>query len=129
MLKKLLFYGMIFFYVSAGINHFIHPDFYLALIPPYLPFHTSINLLSGLIEIALGLCLIPKAFRRWAAVGIIVMLIAFIPSHVYFIEMNSCIEGGLCTSPVIGWGRLIIIHPLLIVWAWWCGFRFSKVST
>lgn len=27
------------FFVAAGANHFIHPDYYLSVMPSYLPFH------------------------------------------------------------------------------------------
>lgn len=107
-----------FFYISAGANHFINPHFYLDLIPPYLPFHEAINVISGLIEVLLGIDLLFRKTRPWAAYGIIAMLIAFIPSHIYFIEIGGCIATGLCAPLWVGWLRLVIIHPLLIIWAW-----------
>ena len=109
--------AMALFYVAAGLNHFINPAFYLPLIPPYFPYHTLINVCSGMIEILLGVLLIPTISRKWAALGIIAMLIAFIPAHVHFIEVNSC-AGGLCVPPWVGWFRLVVAHPLLIYWAW-----------
>jgi uncharacterized membrane protein len=117
-MKKISLSLMSFFYVLAGINHFINPSFYLPLIPPYLLWHNFINICSGIVEILFGILLIPTITRKWAAYGIIAMLIAFIPSHVYFIEINSCIEGGLCVPQWIGWLRLVVIHPILIYWAW-----------
>ncbi len=109
---------MIMFYVLAGINHFISPNFYLPLIPPYLPSPIGINIVSGIVEVIFAILLIFKGTQKWAVHGIILMLIAFIPSHVYFIQINSCIEGGLCVASWIGWVRLLIIHPILIFWAW-----------
>jgi uncharacterized membrane protein len=106
------------FYLFAGINHFINPDFYLPLIPPYLPLPNAINYFSGLVEILLGLMLIFSITKKWAAYGITFLLIAFIPSHIYFIQINSCVEGGLCVPTWLGWVRLIVIHPLLLFWAW-----------
>ncbi len=108
---------MALFYAAAGLNHFINPAFYLPLIPPYFLYHAFINMGTGVIEILLGILLIPALSRKWAAVGIIAMLIAFIPSHVYFIEVNSC-AGDLCVPNWVGWFRLVVIHPLLIYWAW-----------
>ena len=52
---------------------------------------------------------------------IIVLLIFFIPSHVYFIKIGSCVPNGLCVNPIIGWLRLVIVHPILILWAWYVG--------
>lgn len=116
------------FYIIAGINHFVMPEFYLDLMPPYLPAHKGINILSGALEIALGLTLIEKKTRLMASWGIILLLIAFIPSHVYFIQEGSCIEGGLCVSAWVGWARLLIIHPLLMIWPYWSVIRMSKTT-
>ena len=38
---------------------------------------------------------------------------------IYFININSCIPKGLCVPQWVGWVRLIVIHPILIAWAWW----------
>ena len=119
MIKKVSLYIQVGFYLFAGVNHFIDPEFYLDLIPDYLPAHDFINQLSGIIEIVFGIGLFFKGSRKFSALGIIVMLLAFIPSHVYFIQIGSCVEGGLCVSEWVGWLRLILIHPLLILWAWY----------
>jgi uncharacterized membrane protein len=107
------------FYVAAGINHFWHPEFYRPLIPDYLPWNDWINTLSGVAEITLGIFVLPAATRKIAAYAIIAMLIAFIPSHLYFIQLGGCIPEGLCVPEWVGWVRLIIVHPLLIGWVWW----------
>lgn len=104
----------------AGINHFWHPAFYLRLIPPYLPNHVLINIIAGCAELALGTMLMFTKYRRWAAIGIIVMLVAFIPSHIYSMQIVDCTPGRFCWMFAIAWVRFFIIHPLLIAWAWWC---------
>ncbi|MEM9328725.1 MAG: hypothetical protein AAGA85_23870 [Bacteroidota bacterium] len=107
------------FYFIAGINHFRDADFYLPLIPDYLPWPDLINVVSGIAEIILAVGLIVPASRKYAAFGIIAMLVAFIPSHVYFIQIGGCIPDGLCAPIWVGWLRLLIIHPMLILWAWY----------
>ncbi len=116
-IKALSLYLQAAFYTIAGVNHFVNPGFYLPLIPDYLPFPDVINTLSGLVEIVLGLGLVFTTTRKIAALGITAMLIAFVPSHVYFIQLGSCVDGGLCVPEWLGWARLIVIHPLLILWA------------
>jgi len=105
------------FYVAAGANHFINPNFYFDLIPDYLPWHEAINLLSGIFEMLFGFMLLTNKYRKLAAFGIILLLVAFIPSHVYFITEGNCVD-SLCVPAWVGWGRLLIIHPLLIAWAY-----------
>ncbi|MEM6643383.1 MAG: hypothetical protein AAF616_10415 [Bacteroidota bacterium] len=111
-------YVMSGFYVLAGINHFINPEFYYPLIPEYFRYPIAINFLSGVAEVTLGLGLLWSKTRKVSAYLIIAMLFAFIPSHIYFIEIGGCIDEGLCAAPWVGWVRLLIIHPLLMYWAW-----------
>lgn len=122
MKAKIKYFGLITligFYLFAGINHFISPEFYLPLIPPYLPNHDLINILAGIAEIILAVGMFFPATRRISAYGIIAMLIAFIPSHWYMIQLDSCITDDFCFDPIVGWVRLVVIHPILILWAWW----------
>jgi len=109
------------FYFIAGFNHFINPTFYLPLIPPYLPYPEEINLVSGILEIIVGFGILLPKTRKLASYAIIAMLLAFIPSHVFFIQIGSCVEEGLCVPEWIGWLRLFIIHPILLFWAWKVG--------
>jgi uncharacterized membrane protein len=118
-LKRYSLFVLSGFYIFAGINHFLNPEFYLPLIPDYFSNAEFINVLAGLAEIFLGIGLLIKKVRRLAIIGIVLMLLAFIPSHVYFIQKGSCIDGGLCVSNWIGWIRLVIIHPILIAWPLW----------
>lgn len=119
-LKIVLRWLLVNFYVFAGINHFISPKFYAPLIPPYFPYPDTINWVSGAVEIALAIGVaIPKT-RKNAALLIVLMLIAFIPSHIYFIQIGACAgEGSLCTPIWVAWVRLFPVHPLLIYWAWY----------
>jgi uncharacterized membrane protein len=118
-MKKYLRLFLIGFYLFAGLNHFISPEFYSGLIPDYLPFPEAINYLSGVLEIFLAIGVAIPKFRTMAGRGIILLLVLFIPSHIYFIQIGSCVEAGLCVSPWIAWLRLMLIHPLLIFWAWY----------
>ena len=45
---------MTLFYIMAGTNHFINPDWYVRIVPPILPFKTAIVYISGILEIILG---------------------------------------------------------------------------
>ena len=117
-LKKFALIVCVILYVMAGVNHFWHPVFYLHIIPPYLPFPKAINYISGLLELLLGVLLIFKSTRFTSAIGIIVLLILFIPAHIYTIQI-ACPPGTTCNMQWVALIRLIIIQPLLIAWAWW----------
>ena len=125
LLQQILFFMLIAFYLFAGYNHFASPSFYLPIIPPYLSdWANQINLLSGILEIILGILLIPTSTRPFAAKGIIILLILFIPSHIYFIQKGTFTLSTLEITPTLSWFRLLIGQPILMLWAWWA----SKVD-
>jgi uncharacterized membrane protein len=119
-IKQILFFFLIVFYLFAGYNHFATPSFYIPIIPPYLAtWAKEINIVSGIAEILLALLLIPKTTRPFAVKGIIIMLIAFIPSHIYFIQKGSFTLGSITITPTLSYIRLLIGQPILILWVWW----------
>ena len=117
-IRSISLFLLIVFFTFAGINHFITPEFYYPLIPPYLRHFEVINVLSGVLEIIFGVGLVFNCTRKYSAYFIIIMLVAFIPSHVYFIQVGGCIPNGLCVPLWVGWIRLLLIHPLMMLWVW-----------
>ena len=51
--KLITVYIMALFYINVGIGHFISPDFFLVIVPDYLPYHLFLVYISGLFEIIL----------------------------------------------------------------------------
>jgi uncharacterized membrane protein len=103
------------FFVVAGLNHFLNPGPYLAMMPPYLPWHKGLIVVSGLAEIAGGLgILIPK--MRWlAGWGLIALLVAVFPANV-----QVALHGwpGVQIPQWTLWARLPL-QSVLIVWVYW----------
>jgi uncharacterized membrane protein len=106
------------FYLFAGANHFWHPDFYYPLIPDYLPQPLLINYASGVLEILLGTGVLYNNTRKYACYGIIALLLLFIPSHVWFIQKGGCMSESFCVPVWVAWVRLLLVHPLLMYWAY-----------
>ncbi len=88
-MKKAGLYLMAAFYFVAGLNHFLSPLVYLRLIPPYLPCHEALNWISGGVEILFALMLLARKSRPWAAWGIVALLIAIFPVHVYMYQARG----------------------------------------
>jgi uncharacterized membrane protein len=107
----------VFFFI-AGLNHFSIPCVYLYLIPPYLGYHEEINILSGMLEIMGGVLMFIPATRKIATGLVILLLIAFIPAHIYMIQMNGCVSKNLCVPAWVAWMRLIPFQFILIWWTW-----------
>lgn len=100
------------FYMLAGTLHFLQPDFYLRIMPPYIPWHRAMVDISGIAEFAGGLGLLIPSLRRAAAWGLVALLIAVFPANIY-----------AATSPSqfswLAWARLPI-QPVLIWWVLAC---------
>ena len=123
-LKKTGLVILIAFYLVAGANHFRDPSSYIKIIPGYIPYPHIFNLLAGFCEITFAILLIFVKTRAFAAWGIILLLIAFLPVHIKMIGDAPVQLGNLTVTPLIAWIRLIMLQPFLILWAWW----YTKVG-
>ena len=101
------------FYIFAGIAHFRRPDFYLQMMPPWLPAHAALVQISGVAEVAGGIGLLVPRFRQTAGIGLIVLLIAIFPANIQML-LNARARHE---PEVLLWLRLPL-QPLLIWWAW-----------
>jgi len=107
-------YVLAIFFVGAGITHFTNPDFYLKIVPPYLPWHAALVDVSGVAEILLGRMLMFSDLQRIAAWGLILLLVAVFPANIYVYQHQDLIPG----SPVFHLLRLPL-QGVLILWAFW----------
>ena len=86
MLKKIFLILLSLFMIVAGINHFRNPNFYIKMMPPYLPLHLELVYLSGVIEVLCGvLLLIPKT-KIWGAWLCILTFLAIFPANIYMAQ-------------------------------------------
>ena len=110
-MANLSLYLQVIIYVVAGLNHFINPKTYLAIMPPYIPAHSLMVMVSGVAEILLGLGLLFQATRSLAAWGLILLLIAVFPANVYMVTSNRFRKFPIW----LRWARL----PLQGILIWW----------
>ena len=106
------------FYVVAGALHFIKPEPYLRIMPPYILWHVAMVRVSGVFEILGGLGLLVSETRRSAAWGLIALLIAVFPANIYM-ATHPIDAGAVSIAPVLRWGRLPV-QLLLVWWLLWC---------
>jgi uncharacterized membrane protein len=114
-LKIALKYLLAIFIAASGVLHFINSNFYLSIMPPYIPWHLAMVYISGLFEIVLGLMLMMPKFTRLAAWGIIALLIAVFPANIHM-ALNPELYPYI--SPVALWLRLPL-QGVFIAWAYW----------
>lgn len=103
------------FFVIAGANHFIRPDFYAGIVPPYLPWPVAIVYVSGICEVMLGIMLFIRRTQIIAAWGMIALMLAVFPANIHMAVHPELYSQF---SPMALWARLPL-QGVLIAWAFW----------
>lgn len=71
------------FFLFAGIGHFTSAEFFVAIVPPYLPFPYALVYVSGVFEILGGLGVLYPPTRRFSGFGLIALLVAVFPANLH----------------------------------------------
>jgi uncharacterized membrane protein len=106
-------FGVLF--VLAGVNHFVNPEVYMRIMPPYLPWHFALVLVSGVAEVVLGALLLLRRCAAFAGWGLIALLIAIFPANLHM-ALNPELFPRL--NPTALWLRLPL-QGVLVAWAYW----------
>jgi uncharacterized membrane protein len=115
--KTVLRWVLTVFMTAAGVNHFVSPAAYTAIMPAALPAHLALVYISGVAEVLGGLGLILPATRRLAAWGLVVLFVAIFPANVNM-AVNQLPMGDAPAPAWLLWARLPL-QAVLVAWAWW----------
>lgn len=113
-MKRFSRYVLALCLVVAGTLHFVRPQVYVRIMPPYMPWPLELVYLSGAAELLLGLLLLVPCCSRWAAWGTIALLIAVFPANLYLYQHQEIMPG----PPFLHLLRLPL-QGVLILWAFW----------
>jgi len=71
------------FFMLGGVGHFTNAEFFINIVPPYLPFPEALVAISGVFEIlgAIGI-LIPR-FRQWTGWALFALVICVTPANIH----------------------------------------------
>jgi len=115
--KSILIVISSIFYTIVGIKHFIEPDYFLSIIPPYLPFHIELVYISGFFEILFGLMILFPKYRYYGSIGLILLLIAIFPANIYLAQNKEAQEAIGASQQIAIWR--LPIQGILIWIAYW----------
>ncbi|WP_158850258.1 MauE/DoxX family redox-associated membrane protein [Algibacter sp. L1A34] len=107
------------FMIYAGAQHFIKADFFNPFVPDFMVYKTFIIYASGFVEVILGMLLLIPKYKYTAATGILVLMVCFLPIHIWDVFSNT---------PAIGSHKAALIRLpiqfILIALA----YKFSKIK-
>ncbi len=113
-IKPISKYLLAIFMIGAGTMHFVNPAFFLKIVPPYLPLHKELVLVSGICEVLLGILLLIPKCSHLAAWGIIALMIAVFPANIHLFQNQDLMPA----SPIVHLLRLPL-QGVFILWAYW----------
>lgn len=116
MLKTIALFVLAAIFVTAGIFHFLKPEPFERIVPPFLPFPRALVYISGVAEIAGGLALLVPQLRFAAGIWLILLLIAVFPANLHMALAPE--RAGLGIAPIWLWLRLPG-QLVLIAAVWW----------
>ncbi len=103
------------FFVGAGVNHFVNPRFYEAIVPPPLTDQAKLVVqASGVAEVIGGVGVLLPFARRLSGLWLVALLAAVFPANLH-----------MALSPekfkqIPRWALLarLPLQPLMMLWAW-----------
>ena len=124
-LKNITVFSLSILYIVVGIKHFADLDFFLVIVPPYVPFPETMVYISGFFEIIFGCLLIPKKTRKYAGIGLIFLLIAVFPANIYLFNSEVALNNiGISRHDALI--RLPFQIPLILIAYWHSKNNTSK---
>jgi uncharacterized membrane protein len=103
------------FFVASGVNHFVSPRFYRAIVPPRLQGDAKrVVEVSGVAEVLGGLGVLLPRTRRISGAYLIALLAAVFPANLYMAREPERF------SRVPRWALYarLPLQPLMMWWAW-----------
>ena len=106
----------------STVGHIMNPDFYAAMIPDFIPAGLA-NILAAITEGITAILLFWPKYRRWGGLGFLILMIAFLPIHVWdlFREQPAI---GPAPAPAIR----LAFQFVLIYAGWWVFQRYPSVK-
>jgi len=81
-ITKVLIYVYVLFFVGAGLNHFLNPQFYDAIVPNFIPYPRFVHQFTGILEILIPILFFTK-YRKEAAIMMIILLVILYGANLY----------------------------------------------
>ena len=109
-------------FIMIGVEHFLRPAPFDAIVPAYLGFPRFWTLASGVVEVLLGIGIMLPPCRRWAALCLAVFLVCVYPANLNM-WLNDIPFNGHVLSHKAHLLRLFIQLLLICLALWLADWR------
>ncbi len=99
----------------GGISHFTQTGFFLAIMPPYVPWPLAAVYISGVFEILFAVGILIPVTRQWSGNLLMLLTLAVTPANVHM-WLHPALFPDI--SPTLLSLRLVL-QVLLLILIWW----------
>jgi uncharacterized membrane protein len=110
-------------FMGGGIGHFTQTDFFVSIVPPWVPFPLWTVYVSGVFEILLALAILWPRVRSVAGWGLIALSLAVTPANVHM-WLNPELFSDV---PPTMLSLRLVVQVLLLFTIWW-STRIEEIS-
>lgn len=103
------------FLILVGVSHGIFPAYYERLIPPWMPGHRTLVLVSGLGEVALGIGLTLDRTRGAAAIATVGLFCTYVALHAEAFRRSRGAATWLDRTPAVF--LRVVVNVAYVAWA------------
>jgi uncharacterized membrane protein len=115
--KRIALFALAIFFVGAGVAHFVNTEFFVSIVPPYLPAPLALVQVSGVFEILGGLGVLLPATRRLAGWGLVALLFAVYPANLHMaFHPEAFVARGM---PLWGLYLRLPVQFVFVAWTLW----------
>lgn len=102
------------FFIGGGVNHFLIPKAYEAIVPPGFGDAKRLVAISGVAEVIGGVGVLPKRTRRLAGLSLVALLAAVFPANLHMARNPE----RFAKIPRWALYARLPLQPLMMRWAW-----------
>lgn len=117
-MQKLKYVGLAIvfaWFMGGGVTHFTGPDFYLNIMPGWLPWHLALVYISGFFEILGAIGIVIPRTRLWAGNGLFALTIAVTPVNIHMWLNPQLFPDA--TEALLS--VRLVVQVLLLACIWW----------
>jgi len=102
-------------FFGGGIGHFTSTEFFVSIVPPWVPYPLAAVYVSGVFEICLAVLILWPVSRPIAGWGLIALTVAVTPANIHMYLNPELFPDATETAYLIR----LVVQVFLLALIWW----------